>query len=362
MERMSEHPIYLRRHAQSRSITAENPTGGKGMGAMAEEGPGSGAARDFGKGWKIYPSISIEPGETAVLADIAGSGTIRTMWLTGCLGRDYILRIYWDGQAHPSVECPLPDFFGSGWHDAENKIPMEFAPLDSAMIAVNPCHGFNSYWPMPFRKHCRITLENRNIRKAQLYYQINYELGEVAEDALYFHAQFRRCSAVPVKEEYVILDGVRGSGQYVGTMLNVGINGPNLWWGEGEVKFFLDGDDEYPTLCGTGTEDYFGGAWGWDVNGRYTPYTTLYMGVHFIHEPTGGEDCQQRFSMYRWHIQDPVIFESDLRVTIQDLGWRRNGKYYLGRSDDFSSVAYWYQTLPGTPFAPLPGRDALEII
>ncbi len=354
--------LYRKRRAVSRSISAENPTGGKGMGAMAEEGPGKGAARDFGKGWKIYPSIGIDPGETAVLADIAGSGAIKTVWMTGCLGRDYILRIYWDDQKTPSVECPLPDFFGCGWQDAENKIPMPYAPIDSAMISVNPCNGFNSYFTMPFRARCRITLENRNIKRAQLYYQINYELGEVPEDALYFHAQWRRTNPVPLNEEYVILDGVKGSGHYVGTMLNVGINGPNLWWGEGEIKFFMDGDNEYPTICGTGTEDYFGGAWGWDVNGRYTPYTTLYMGVHFIHEPSGGEDCQQRFSMYRWHVKDPVIFEENLRVTIQDLGWRRNGKYYLGRNDDFSSVAYWYQTLPAPSFPELPGRDDMEII
>lgn len=148
----------------------------------------------------------------------------------------------------------------------------------------------------------------------------------------------------------------------MGTMLNVGINGPNLWWGEGEIKFFMDGDKEYPTICGTGTEDYFGGAWGWSVNEKYTQYSTHYMGVHFIHEPTGGEDCQQRFSMYRWHVLDPVRFEKELRVTIQDLGWRRNGKYYLGRNDDFSSVSYWYQTLPTNAFEELPDRNAMEII
>ncbi|GHU77358.1 hypothetical protein AGMMS49992_24980 [Clostridia bacterium] len=354
--------IYLPRRAKSRSISAENPTGGKGMGAMAEHGTGKESARDFGVGWKVNPSIVIEPGETALLADIQDSGVIRTMWLTGCLGRDYIFRIYWDDQQQPSVECPLPDFFGCGWQDAENKIPMEFAPIDSAMIAVNPCNGFNSFFPMPFRKRCRITVENRNIRKAHLYYQINYELCDVEADALYFHAQWRRTNPVPTMDTHVLLDGISGAGHYVGTMLNVGINGPNLWWGEGEIKFFLDDDYEHPTICGTGTEDYFGGAWGWDVNGKYTAYTTQYMGVHIIHEPKGGEDCQQRFSMYRWHTLDPVIFEQSLRVTIQDLGWRRNGKYYLGRNDDFSSVAYWYQTLPTAPFRPLPDRNGMEII
>lgn len=354
--------LYRRRRMLSRSISAENPTGGKGMGAMAVDGPGKEAAGALGRGWKICPFIRIEPGETAVLADIQGSGMVRTIWMAGCLGRDYILRIYWDNQDRPSVECPVPDFFATGWVDAENKIAMPFAPIDSALISVNPCNGFNNYITMPFRSRCLVTLENRNTRRAQLYYQINYELGEVPEDALYFHAQWRRSNPVSRGRVHVILDGVTGTGHYIGTVLHVGINGPNLWWGEGEVKFYLDGDEDFPTICGTGLEDYFGGAWGWDVNGAYTAYTGLYMGVHFIHEPSGGEDCQQRFAMYRWHVKDPVIFEKDLRVTIQDLGWRRNGKYYLCREDDFTSVAYWYQTLPPPPFPQLPDRDGMEVI
>lgn len=352
--------IFLIKEAESRSISAENPTGEKGKGALAMQGTGAAAARDLGVGWKISPSIRIEAGATAILADIAGPGRIQTLWLTGCIGRDYILRIFWDGQAHPSVESPLADFFGCGWHDSGNKIPMEFCPINSAVMAVNPCYGFNSFWPMPFQKNCRITLENRSEQKATLYYQINYELCEIPENAVYFHAQWRRCPRVPYAEEYVMLDQVAGVGQYAGTMLYVGNNGPNLWWGEGEVKFFIDGD-EHPTICGTGTEDYFGGAWGWSVNGKYTAYSTAYLGVHQIHEPQGGEDIQQRFAMYRWHILDPIRFKEKLKVTIQDLGWRRNGKYYLARQDDFISVAYWYQTLPTAPFAPLPDRDAMEL-
>lgn len=205
--------LALLSNGKSRSICPENPTGEKGKGAMAEEGQCSTAARDFGKGWKINPSIGIEPGETRILADIEGPGTIQTMWFTGCLGRDYILRIYWDGQTVPSVQAPLADFFGSGWQDSENKISMEFAPIDSAMISVNPCHGFNSYFAMPFAKHCKITLENRNIHRAQLYYQINYELGDISENAAYFYAQWRRTNPVPTGEEYVLLDGVKGKGQ-----------------------------------------------------------------------------------------------------------------------------------------------------
>jgi len=354
--------LALLKRAQSRALSPENPTGARGAGAMAETGPCETHARDLGKGWKISPCIYIEPGETAAIGDIEGPGAIQTMWFTGRLSRDYILRVYWDGQLQPSVEAPLTDFFGTGWYDCENKIEMEFAQINSALIAHNPNHGLNGFFYMPFRKHCRITMENIGERRAQLYYLIHYELGPVDEDAAYFHAQFRRENPVQTAREYTLLDGVKGRGHYIGTMLNVGINGPNLWWGEGEIKFFLDGDGEYPTLCATGTEDYFGGAWGWSVDGRYTPFTTHYMGVHFIHEPRGAEDCQQRFSMYRWHVLDPVRFEKELRVTIQDLGWRRNGRIYLSRNDDFSSVSYWYQTLPTAPFPPLPSRDRLEVI
>ncbi len=359
--------LAILRNRKSRSISPENPTGEKGGGGAAESGvcspQAAGLGRDgTGRGVKLSPCILIGPGETAVLADIAGPGEILTMWFTGCFGRDFIFRICWDGCAYPSVETPLGDFFGCGWYDPENKIAMEFAPLDSALIAVCPFNGLNSYFPMPFAKRCRMTLENRSGHAANLYYQINVELGEIPADSAYFHAHWRRTNPVPAGEDYVLLDGVRGRGHYAGTMLNIGLNGPNLWFGEGEVKFFIDGDGEYPTICGTGTEDYFGGAWGWDVGGNYTAYSALYTGVHFIHRPKGGEDTQQRFSMYRWHVKDPVIFGEDLKVTIQNLGWRRGGKRYLQRSDDYSSVAYWYQTLPGAPFAPLPGRDVLEVI
>jgi hypothetical protein len=355
--------ISLLRKAQSRSISAENFDGKKGGGGMATEGTGKRCADEagLGLGWKISPSISIEPGETRTIAEIAGPGRIQTMWFTGSLGRDFILRIYWDGQATPSVQSPLSDFFGCGWHGGLSKVQPEFVPLNSAMIAVNPNHGLNSYWPMPFRDSCKITVENRSEKQTTLYYQVNYELVDIPEDAAYFHAQWRRTNPVPNDRDYVILDGVKGRGQYVGTMLHVGINGQNLWWGEGEVKFFMD-DDEFPTICGTGTEDYFGGAYGWDVDGKYTPYSGLYTGVHEIHEPGGGEDAQQRFAMYRWHILDPIRFERNLRVTIQDLGWRRNGRTYLPRSDDFSSVAYWYQTLPTNPFEELPGVFDMENI
>ncbi len=298
----------------------------------------------------------MEPGETFTLADIAGPGAIQSMWITGNLirsgNRDGILRIWWDDQPQPSIEAPVVDFFASGWGP--------YAQVSSLAVTVNPAKGCNCFWEMPFRKRCRMTLENRGVERAAVYYQVNYTLTEVPDDAAYFHAQFRRVNPLPYKDVYTILDGVVGRGHYVGTYLAWGVNNNN-WWGEGEIKFYMDGDGEFPTICGTGTEDYFGGAYNWDVNGEYVPYTNPYQGMFQVVRPDGLYKSQQRFSMYRWHIMDPIRFERDLRVTIQALGWRKDHRY-LPLQDDIASVAYWYQTLPTAPFPQLPDRDYLEII
>jgi hypothetical protein len=189
---------------------------------------------------------------------------------------------------------------------------------------------------------------------------VDYTLTDVGDDLAYFHAQFRRANPLPYMQPYTILDGVRGRGQYAGTAMAWGVNN-NGWWGEGEIKFYIDGDKEFPTICGTGTEDYFGGAYNWDVDGQYVPYSTPFMGMHQVIRPDGLYKAQQRFSMYRWHIMDPIRFETDLRVTIQALGWR-DGRRYLPLQDDIASVAYWYQALPTAPFPALPSKDYLEII
>ena len=344
--------------AKTRSISAENPTGEKGRGGMASDGPGAHAARGLGPGWKMSPCVRIEAGETCTLADITGPGAIQSMWLSGDVARKglsarfYILRIYWDDQEHPSVACPSADFFASGWG--------QFAQINSLPVSVNPHRGYNCFWQMPFRKRCRIALENRHDEAMTHFYQINYTLTDVPEDAGYFHAQFRRTNPLPYKEPYTIVDGIRGAGQYVGTALAWGVNNSG-WWGEGEIKFYLDGDSDFPTICGTGTEDYFGGAYNWDVAGQYVTYSTPFLGMHQVIRPDGTYRSQQRFSMYRWHIVDPVRFEQDLRVTIQALGWRDGGRY-LPLQDDIASVAYWYQALPTAPFPALPDRDYLEII
>jgi hypothetical protein len=343
--------------ARTRSISAENPRGEKGGGARATEGTGAGCARDLGLGWKVSPSVVIEAGQTWTLAEIDGPGAIQSMWLSGEVSsrgpaaRDYILRIYWDGQEQPSVECPSADFFASGWG--------QYAQLNSLPVAVNPNRGYNCFWEMPFRRHCRVTLENRSDRPMTHYYQINYTLTEVPEDAGYFHAQFRRANPLPYRQPHIILAGIRGMGQYVGTALAWRVNNTG-WWGEGEIKFYLDADADFPTICGTGTEDYFGGAYNWDVDGQYVAYSGPFMGMQAF-RPDGVYRSQQRFSMYRWHVMDPIRFEQDLRVTIQALGWRSGGRY-LALQDDIASVGYWYQTLPTAPFPALPDRDYLEIV
>jgi hypothetical protein len=342
--------------ARTRSISPENFTGEPGKGGMAEDGTGAAAARDLGRGWKLSPSIKIQPGETRVLAEVNDQGAIQQIWMTPTGHWRYsILRIYWDGEEQPAVECPVGDFFACGWQ--------QYAQVSSLAVCVNPGSAFNCYWEMPFRKGFKITMTNIGAQEMTLYYQINYTLTEVPEDAAYFHAQFRRTNPLPYKQDYTILEGVRGRGHYVGTYMAWGVNNTG-WWGEGEIKFFMDGDREWPTICGTGTEDYFCGSYNFDLgkeHGGYREFTTPYAGLPQVIRPDGTYRSQTRFGMYRWHIMDPIRFESELRVTIQALGWRSGGRY-LPLQDDIASVAYWYQTLPTAPFPQLPDADYLEVV
>ena len=347
-------------NAVTRSISPENFTGEKGKGGMATEGTGAKAARDLGQGWKISPSVRIQPGETFEMADIQGQGAIQQMWLTPTgHWRFSILRIYWDDSETPAVECPVGDFFACGWQ--------RYAQVSSLPVCVNPGSAFNCYWEMPFRKRARITLTNIAEDPMTLYYQVNYTLTDVPEDCAYFHAQFRRTNPLPYKDVYTILEGVEGKGHYVGTYMAWQVNNTQ-WWGEGEIKFFMDGDTEFATIVGTGTEDYFCGSYNFDLGkerGGYCEFTTPYAGLPQVIRPDGLYDSQQRFGMYRWHIPDPIRFEEDLRVTIQALGWRTRtseGRRYLPMQDDISSVAYWYQSLPASPFPELPDKDYLEVI
>ena len=349
---MSLGSLSLLSRAQTRSISPENFDGAKGAGGMATDGTGAECARDLGRGWKISPSVRIEAGQTFELANIAGPGAIQQIWMTPTgVWRQTVLRFYWDGEQTPSVECPVGDFFGMGWG--------EYAPLNSLPVCVNPGSAFNCYWEMPFRKHCRITVENLAAESMVLYYQVNYTLTEVPNDAAYFHAQWRRSNPLKAGEVHTLLDGVQGLGHYVGTYLAWQVNNTG-WWGEGEIKFYLDGD-EWPTICGTGTEDYFCGSYNFDRDGQYAVVSTAYAGLHQVIKPDGAYRSQQRFGMYRWHIMDPVRFRQDLRVTIQALGWRSGGRY-LPLQEDIASTSFWYQREPHGEYPALPGRDGLEIV
>jgi len=348
--------------AKTRSISPENFTGAKGKGGMADPVAQKGqrnvanashAARDLGKGWKVNPFITINGGETFTIAEMEGPGAIQHIWMTPTGNWSYsIIRFYWDDETEPSVEAPVGAFFGMAWN--------EFAPLNSLAITVNPGSAFNCYWKMPFRKKCKITVENINSEPMNLYYQVDYTLTDIPEDEGYFHAQYRRSNPNSTSL-HTILDGVKGKGQYVGTYMALGVNN-NGWWGEGEIKFFLDGDKDFATIVGTGTEDYFCGSYNFEnkKTHQYQEYCTPYAGLHQVIRPDGVYHAQQRFGMYRWHILDPVRFDGDLKVTIQDLGWRSEGRY-LPQKSDIITVAYWYQREPHAHFPKLPSKNELEV-
>lgn len=348
--------------AKTRSISPENFTGAKGKGCMADPKLDSGKrnvanawhnAKELGKGWKVNPYVEILGGETLTIAEMEGPGAIQHIWMTPTGNwRFSIIRFYWDDEKTPSVEVPVGDFFGMAFN--------EFAQLNSLAVTVNPGSAFNCYWKMPFRKKCRITMENLNHEPMRLYYQVDYTLTEIDNNEAYFHAQFRRSN--PTKGSiHTLVDGIKGKGQYVGCYMAWGVNN-NAWWGEGEIKFYMDGDTDYPTINGTGVEDYFCGSYNFEnqKTKQYQEFSTAYAGLHQVIRPDGLYRSQQAFGMYRWHIMDPIRFEKDLRVTIQDLGWRHNWRYYPQQSD-ISSVVFWYQREPHAPFPPLPSKNDLEI-
>jgi hypothetical protein len=327
-------------NAETRSISAENPTGERAGGARAIPDERS-AGWELGQGWKIRPCITLEAGSLTTLADIEGPGVIQHIWMTVRpeAYRDTVLRFFWDEEETPSVEVPLGDFFCNGHGLRYN--------VTSLPVCVNPSGGFNCYWPMPFRRRARVTIENQRWEAiGGFFYQITYALTEIPDNAAYLHAQWRRSMTTREYPEHVILDGVRGQGHYVGTFI-AWTQFSDGWWGEGEMKFFMDGDCEFPTICGTGTEDYFGGAWGF---GSET-FSTAFLGYPLYQREPGRVP---KHAMYRWHILDPIRFRESLKVTIQALGWWPNGKYEP-LTDDIASVGYWYQTEPHAPFPQLPG-------
>ncbi|OQY31848.1 MAG: hypothetical protein B6241_13035 [Spirochaetaceae bacterium 4572_59] len=348
--------------AKTRSISAENVYGEKGKGGMApfsdtpqnevvqigQKWRKERAARDLGQKWKNRPCIQLEKESTTTIMDVKGPGSIQHIWITvdNNKFRDLILRIYWDEEETPSVESPIGDFFCNGFNTRSNVL--------SLPINVNPSGGLNCYFPMPFRRHAKITIENRSPADIEgFFYTINYTETKIPDDEAYFHAQFRRINPLSYKEDYTIIDKVKGKGHYVGTYMAWQQNNTG-WWGEGEIKVFLDGDKEFPSICGTGTEDYFGGAWCFQGT-----YSAPFMGYPLGVETDGSTG--DRHGLYRFHIMDPIRFETDLKVTMQAIGWRSEARY-LPLQDDISSVAYWYQREPHQEFPELPDRDYLEVI
>jgi len=335
--------IGLLSNAKTRSISAENPNGAPSGGAKEIPDAGN-AGSALGKGWKIRPCITLPKKSVTTLAEIEGPGSITHIWITvdTVAYRNCVLRMYWDGEEEPSVEAPVGDFFCCG-HGLR-------ANINSLPISVNPSGGFNSYFPMSFRKSCKITVENCHRDDISgFFYQFDYMLCGIPDNMAYFHAQWRRSMTSREYPEHVILDGVSGQGHYAGVYL-AWEQMSNGWWGEGELKCYIDGDGEYPTYCGTGTEDYFGGAWGFGDT-----FSTPFLGYPFWRHGNGGEI--PKHGLYRFHIMDPIRFEKEIKVTIQALGWYPNGKFEP-LTDDIASTVYWYQTHPHAKFPQFPPLEA----
>lgn len=362
--------VWMHGGEESRAITPENITGEKGRAAMS--------ASHLGVGRKGSCCVPLESGETITLADIEGPGIIRHIWMTvpdktaagSFVMRDLVLRFYWDDEEIPSVECPVGDFFCNGFG--------ERAIVNSMPICVNPTGGMNCYFEMPFRKHAKVTLTSEHPGFIKyIFYTFNYALTDVPDDAMYFHARFNRERSTRRGVDYTVLDCVRGKGYYVGTYMALCAL-ERYWWGEGEMKFFLDGDEEFPTVTSTGAEDYFGGAWAFlDRPPHALPeaqcFNTLFAGYPYrstrdatrdrfsAGKPNPNpmlatnDDALPRHGLYRWHLPDPISFKEDLRVTFQDLG-NDDIKLYE-REDDISTVAYWYQSEPHAVLAPFAARQ-----
>ena len=319
--------LYRIKNRQSFGFSAENPTGQKNGGTKGKDCE------------KLRPCIQIAPGETVTLCDTDGPGMITHIWFTGYVGHSFVMRIYWENEEFPSVEAPISAFFGCAYDENFKDRDGNYIVLNSAKILTAPGRGFNSYWEMPFHKHCRITMENRSKKEETLYYMISGWYGEIPQDAGYFHAAYRQEHPVTKGRAYTIIDGIEGRGCFAGVTLATGMNGNNTCWVEGEAKMYID-DDQYPSMNYTGTEDYFCGSYGFGndiILNRYQTFSGMYTGLFAIMgDNREFYNGQQRFLLYRFHEKDPVYFSKNFKMTIDNLGW--TGPRY----DDYTSVAYWY--------------------
>lgn len=332
--------LYLDSSRKTFAFSAENPTGTRGGGSRG------------GDCTKLRATVKIHSGETVTLVDTDGPGMIQNMWFTGYVGHSFIIRMYWDHCAHPSVEAPLSAFFGCAYDENFEDIEGKYPCLNSAMMLVAPGRGYNCYFQMPFKKHCRITMENRGESDQNLFYIITGCHGEVPENICYFHASYRQEHPVTKGKSYTVIDGIKGKGHFVGMTLASGMNGNNTCWVEGEARMYID-DDKYPSIHYTGTEDYFCGSYAFGndiILNKYQTFSGHYAGMFAIlgNDRDKQYNGQQRFLLYRWHVNDPIYFDESFRMTLDNLGW--TGPRY----DDYTSVAYWYQALPSAPLKPLP--------
>jgi hypothetical protein len=332
-------PYLLDTGLLSRSISFENPTGAPGGGGKA--------ASALGVGRKGAPSRVLKPGEAVQLCDIKGPGTIRHIWMTmrafpphlapnqPAVLRSLVIRARWDGQEHPSIECPVGDFFGF----AHGKV----SAYQSAVHSLGPLSGLNLWLPMPFTKQATIALTNEHDKDVVLYYQIDYTLGDKHLDNVgRLHTLFRRENPTTKKRDLELLPQRKGKGRFIGAVIGVRNLHADQWWGEGEVKVYLDGDTQFPTICGTGSEDYVGFSWG------IQQATFLYNGCSLKEKDF--------VSMYRWHLPDPIVWQQEARVTIQQLG-NPGGE----TEDDWSCATFWYEPTPSASLPPMPGVQSRTI-
>lgn len=321
---------------QSRSVTAENFNGEKGRGGMATEGMGKVPSGDLGQTFKISPCVCVAKQSSFTICDIHGSGEVNHIWMTCApTGFDgFTIEFYYDGASFPSVSLPLGKLFAVGYDQK--------SIVNSLMVTVIPAGGMNLYWPIPFRKGLKILLKNTTDEDIVIYYQVDYQLKRIPLSTCYFHAFYNESLPLEVKKNHIVLKKIHGKGMYAGTFMTFKTDF-NTWWGEGEFKFFIDGDDKFPTICGTGTEDYFGGAWNFEQPiGKYRYFSTAYQGLVDIIPEDSIYVSDQRFSMYRWHIADPVYFAKDLRVEVQAIGWETGLQHYRPLSPEITTVAFVY--------------------
>ena len=325
-------PYDLNTGLQSRSISFENPAGARGEGGKTSS--------PLGQGRKGSPAKTINPGETVTLCDITGSGTIRHIWMTGPRNpetlRSAVIRAYWDGQPHPSIECPVGDFMGF----AHGKV----MAYHSAVHSCGKNAGMNIWLPMPFTTSARITFTNESSKETPLFYQIDYTIGDThKEDIGRLHVLFSRANPTTLKQDFTILPKRTGRGRFIGAVLGIRYD-DERWWGEGEIKIYMDGDTDFPTICGTGSEDYVCLSYGM----QQTPF--LFNGCSL-------NDTKGHYvSMYRWHLPDPIYWNEDCRITIQQIGWSKDGLFE--RQDDWSTATFWYEPVPGAPLPEMPDTAA----